>query len=255
MKKTTLWHGTSTGEDGRTLRSIFNDGLLAAMGDTRRSYQRAGVHFFAERDYAAMYAQGEPQGKGGAPLLVKVRTELDARRWDLDHEASETSIKLLARFKPHLAAMPAGLLDWPKGHEKVTAIHCTRKYLVVSGERSEKTYSGEAGAFEYKVPWAGGVGLVLSMPAHMLYARLQAMHDYLRAELDEKYTGALQQVLDDVNRSHLPIKYIGETGLAAATFFTQPPGLGYEQRQQWEKLNVPATEKPAVKAHGKPFKP
>lgn len=253
MKKTTLWHGTSTGEQGRTLRAIFNDGLLSAMADTQRSHQRAGIHFSAERDYAAIYAQGEPGDKGGDPLLVKVRTAIDARQWDLDHEAVECSLRLLSQFKTHIAKMPPHLLDMPQSGETVTGIKTTRAYLVLSGHRSRETFAGNPGAFEYKIPWADSDRLYSAMPAHMYYKRLQAMHDYLRVSLKEKYTVRLQTVLDDVTKSRVPIKYIGETGLIAEKFYTQPLGLGYDYIAFWRELGVPMPEgaKPGAKPQKK----
>lgn len=234
MRNVTLWHGTSTGEGHTVLSDVFNGGLLASKADLDRSGQKPGVYCCFSQGTAEVYARAASRHKGGDPLLVRIETELDARTWDIDHEMSAASMKLLSGFRQALAAVAPGEIDisfsnWGGGREeKVTSIRCTEEHLVLSVETGGSKQLPERSVPQtYKIPWKGEyeveemVAAGEAVSGASMTTRLQALHDYLRRVLKDDYILRLQDTLDRAEEEHLHVKYVGSGNLIPAEFLGQ----------------------------------
>jgi hypothetical protein len=91
----TLWHGTSTGDKDARLRSILDTGLTAQFNNARISGQSPGVYFSAHKSYAidrALRCIGKLQ-RGGRPVLLGIKTDLNPDEWDWDFEVSRPTVE------------------------------------------------------------------------------------------------------------------------------------------------------------------
>lgn len=222
MKKIRAYHGTVTGKDDIFLENFIVTGAVSGK-TTQLMGQRSGFYVIVgDQETAVGFADTRDQEESsrdpmyrddplnfGRGMVVELEVELNAKDWDIDHEMSQESLRVIKEFRQELPSLTFNTSPFQSYGSMIKTPFQVSDYKNGSGF---VVIGDEIPRFSrLPVLYEGGYSDTLI---------LDRIHKVLEETFPERYLQVKQRVLDEVEIAHL--KYIGHRPLPVEKIYLRP---------------------------------